>query len=215
MLRPSQKDTSSVPRICATYKRDLYGKQIYGEDGWRNTFTTTLDEWGTYINGGNLEKDILLSREGSAEEKAQKTQTLQSFKSQLARTIQYMRQTNDCLTSEIKDRDRLSFEIYQKQEQLNLDKDSHEKIQSSVDAAELRAQQASAPYEKTTAWESWMPLGGRPLEVNSIPILIGIACLFLVVALGLFLQLASVRLEIHSPLNAVFGYVSERLGTKE
>lgn len=203
MLRPTQTDTSSIPPACAEFKRDIYGKQVLGEGGIRNQLQTTMDVLWNYINGGGLEADLRMVKDGSAEEKAQKTQALQYTKGSYAAHMWRMRSTNECLAAEIKNRDRLSFEIYQKQEQLNLDKENHEKIQSSVEAAQLRAQQASSPYEKTTAWESWIPLGGRPLEVNSIPILIGIACLFLVVALGLFLQMASVRLEIHSPLNSL------------
>jgi hypothetical protein len=215
MLRSTQTDTSSIPASCGFFKSEVYGKQIYGEGGFRNTISEQVDEWGTYINGGGLDEDLRLSREGSPEEQTQKAQTLQTFKANLRTGLGFLKETNNCLMEEIKHRDRLSFEIYQRQEQLNLEKESHDKIQSSVEAAEIRAQQASSPYEKTTAWESWLPLGGRPLEVNSIPILIGIACLFLVVALGLFLQMASIRLEIHSPLNAAFGYIGERLGTKE
>jgi hypothetical protein len=197
-MRASQRVQSFVPETCQVLKEQVYGRQIYGTDGWRDKMQEKIDKLGAYINSGELEQ-------ADSEEQ----------ENEMKNTVRSLREINDCLMAEIKNRDKLSFEIYQKQEELTIEKGNKDKVESSVEAAEIRAQQATTPYEKTTAWESWLPLGGRPLEVNSIPILIAIACFFLVVALGLFLQMASVHLEIHSPLNTLFEYVGEQFGTKE
>lgn len=118
---------------------------------------------------------------------------------QLKQTETDILQLNRCLTSELQERQRLSYDVYQKQKELQSTQDETETAKSVRQAAEERAAEVTNPYQNTTTNQSWFPLG-RPLEETSIPVLLGLSLLFLTAALGFFLHMASLDIEFKSRL---------------
>jgi hypothetical protein len=106
-----------------------------------------------------------------------------------------IQEATKCLNVEINQRQSISSEIY------NLNQDAKEKEKDvkkkheNVKAAKERAELLQNPYEETTVWESWFPMG-RPLERGTIPVLWFLSIVFLTISFGLFLQMVGVNLEI-------------------
>lgn len=110
-----------------------------------------------------------------------------------------------CIQKEMIQRQEIASQIYDLQKLLQEKrKEADAKISIAKDAKE-RAGLLDHPYEKTTIWESWFPLG-RPLHQSSVPVLLSFAILFLILALGMFLRLAAIEFQLKIPfLNPVAG----------
>ena len=114
---------------------------------------------------------------------------------QLRDTEVKMQESMKCLNLEINQRQSLSSDIYSLQQQAKEKSEEAKTKDSNVDAAKDRAQLLQNPYNDTTVWESWFPLG-RPLDQGSIPVLWFLSIVFLAISFGLFLQLMGINLEI-------------------
>lgn len=113
-----------------------------------------------------------------------------------------------CLDKEINQRQAISSDIYSLQGQVKDKEKIVETKHTNVKAARERAHLLRDPSSETTVWESWFPLG-RPLEKHSVPVLWFFAIVFLVVSIGLFLQLAGFTLDIGGKAQALSTVVSD------
>ncbi len=102
-----------------------------------------------------------------------------------------------CLNKDIIQRNDYTSKIYTLQQELeSVRKEAQEKKQTAKDAQE-RASQLENPYNKTTWWETWFPLG-RPIQKDNVPVLLSVSIVMLVISLGIFLRFAGLELRIDS-----------------
>ena len=106
-----------------------------------------------------------------------------------------MQQAMKCLNLELNQRQSISSDIYNLNQDAKAKEKDVKKKHENVKAAKERAELLRNPYEETTVWESWFPLG-RPLERGSIPVLWFLSIVFLTISFGFFLQMVGVNLEI-------------------
>lgn len=106
-----------------------------------------------------------------------------------------MQQAMKCLNLETNQRQSISSDIYNLNQEAKTKEKEVKTKHENVKAAKERADLLRNPYEETTVWESWFPLG-RPLERGSIPVLWFLSIVFLTMSFGLFLQIAGVNIEI-------------------
>lgn len=120
----------------------------------------------------------------------------------LERKLQLLRDTEakmqeamKCLSLETNQRQSISSEIYNLNQEAKTKEKEVKTKHENVKAAKERAELLRNPYEETTVWESWFPMG-RPLERGSIPVLWFLSIVFLTISFGMFLQMVGVNLEI-------------------
>jgi hypothetical protein len=103
----------------------------------------------------------------------------------------------NCMNKDILQRNDYSSRIYNIQQELeDVRKEAVEKKQIANDAKE-RSSQLENPYNNTTWWETWFPLG-RPIQKENVPVLISVSILMLVFSLGIFLRFAGMELRFDS-----------------
>ena len=95
-----------------------------------------------------------------------------------------------CLQSDIIERQCHAGKVYSIQEEIQTAKKQAEETAQLAKDAKERADLLREPYSKTTRWELWFPIG-RPLQKESVPVLLSVAILLLVLSLGMFLRLTS------------------------
>lgn len=115
-----------------------------------------------------------------------------------------------CIQSEIIQRQEYVSQIYNLQKTLGDKKDEAKNRITIAKEAKERAAFLENPYDKTTVWEGWFPLG-RPLQESSVPVLLTLAIFFLVLSLGMFLRLASIEFRLIVPFleKQVGGHLSK------
>jgi hypothetical protein len=115
-----------------------------------------------------------------------------------------------CAQGEIAQRQDYVSQIYDLQKILESKKDEAKNRITIAKEAKERATFLQNPYDKTSVWEGWFPLG-RPLQESSVPVLLTLAILFLVLSLGMFLRLASIEFRLIVPFleKQVGGYLSK------
>ena len=106
-----------------------------------------------------------------------------------------MQQSMKCLNLETNQRQSISSDIYNLNQEAKTKAKEVKTKHENVKAAKERADLLRNPYEETTVWESWFPMG-RPLERGSIPVLWFLSIVFLTMSFGLFLQMVGVNIEI-------------------
>lgn len=106
-----------------------------------------------------------------------------------------MQEAMKCLTLETNQRQSISSDIYNLNQEAKAKEQEVKTKHQNVKASKERAELLRNPYEETTVWESWFPMG-RPLERGSIPVLWFLSIVFLTISLGLFLQMVGLNLEI-------------------
>jgi hypothetical protein len=112
-----------------------------------------------------------------------------------------------CINKDIIQRNDYSSKIYSLQQEIeDVRKDAESKKQIAKDAKE-RSTQLQDPYNKTTWWESWFPLG-RPVQKESVPVLISVSILMLVFSLGIFLRFAGMELRFESIQNSATNFLN-------
>ena len=197
-IRTSQDTISGV---CSAFRRDYQSMENFLQlkaNAW-NT-----DELGTYISS-QVESD--LRNQGTPEQQASAQQRINSNLNRLSNLESSTSTMAKCIQEEIIQRQNYSGKIYN----LQMDVDKAEKelkdMENVAKEAKERAQLLEEPYTKTTRWESWFPLG-RPLQKQSLPVLLSLALVFLVLALGMFLRLANLEFKVDwiNPSNS--GYLS-------
>lgn len=102
-----------------------------------------------------------------------------------------------CINKDILQRNEYSSRIYTLQQELEgKRKEAGDKKEIAKEAQE-RSSQLENPYSNTTWWETWFPLG-RPIQKESVPVLLSTSILMLVFSLGIFLRIAGMELKFES-----------------
>ena len=140
------------------------------------------------LNSNQIQEFVITSPSNQEEVVNEKVNSLREVESELQAAM-------GCLDKEINQRQGISSDIYSLQGQVKDKEKVVETKHTNVQAARERAHLLRDPNSETTVWESWFPLG-RPLEKHSVPVLWFFAIVFLVVSIGLFLQLAGFSLDI-------------------
>lgn len=102
-----------------------------------------------------------------------------------------------CINKDILQRNDYSSRLYSLQQEIEgLRKELESKKQIAKDAQE-RSDQLENPYNKTTWYELWFPLG-RPIKKENVPVLLSVSIIMLVFSLGIFLRYAGMELRLES-----------------
>jgi len=111
-----------------------------------------------------------------------------------------------CINKDIIQRNDYSSRLYTLQQEVETVRKEAEEKKLIVKEAKERSSQLENPYNNTTWWETWFPLG-RPIQKESVPVLISVSILMLVFSLGIFLRYAGMELKfepIQSTANSLF-----------
>jgi hypothetical protein len=106
-----------------------------------------------------------------------------------------------CINKDIIQRNDYSSRIYSLQQELEQTRKQAAEKKEIVKEAKERSAQLENPYSNTTWWETWFPLG-RPIQKESVPVLLSISILMLVFSLGIFLRFAGMELKFESIQNS-------------
>jgi hypothetical protein len=180
------------PKLSETVEcikfRELYSSnESYQQYRERNPDLFDIDSLSAYINGGGLDAD-LQKNDAQAQANVRKNfDKLQMKENDINQIIK-------CITGDISIIQEQGGKIYTLEQTLSeKTKEANMKEEVAKDAKE-RAKLLETPYNKTSVWEAWFPLG-RPLQKESVPVLLGISIFFLVISLFMFLRLASIELH--------------------
>lgn len=111
-----------------------------------------------------------------------------------------------CLNKDIIQRNDYTSKMYTLQQEIEeIRKEANEKKQIASDAEE-RSNQLENPYNKTTWWETWFPLG-RPIQKENVPVLLSVSIIMLVLSLGIFLRFAGMELRFDSIQSSANSFV--------
>ena len=117
-----------------------------------------------------------------------------------------------CINKDIIQRNDYASKLYTLQQEIETKRKETEEKKGIVREAKERSSDLENPYNKTTWWESWFPLG-RPIQKESVPVLISVSILMLVFSLGIFLRFAGMELKFQSiqeTANSIFTKVNSR-----
>lgn len=102
-----------------------------------------------------------------------------------------------CINNDIIQRNDYSSRIYSIQQELETLRKEVQAKKDIVKEAKERSTQLENPYNNTTWWETWFPLG-RPIQKENVPVLLSVSILMLVFSLGIFLRFAGKELRFES-----------------
>ena len=179
--------------------RDKYSSleayQAYKES---NPDTFNIDSLASYVNGGILNADLQKNDAAAQQNVSRNLTSLQLKENTINRFLK-------CITGDISLLQGQSGKIYELETTLSeKTKEANSKEEIAKESKE-RAKLLETPYDKTTVWEAWFPLG-RPLQKESVPVLLGISIFFLIFSLFMFLRLASIELQFKAE-----GYSLDRI----
>jgi hypothetical protein len=176
-------------KSMADYERFLKG-QLQGY----------VDAIGGY-NGGRIDE---LKNSNKPEENALYFSALENL--QLAETT--LNSYIQCINKDIIQRNDYTSRLYTLQKEIEgVRKEAEDKKLIAKEAKE-RSNQLQDPYNNTTWWETWFPLG-RPLRKESVPVLLSVSILMLVFSLGIFLRYAGMELKFESIQNSANSLLSK------
>jgi len=151
-----------------------------------------------------IQEFVITSPTSKAEAVRQKMSDLLAVEEKLQRAMK-------CLDLEVNQRTALSADIYSLQDTAKEKSKLVDTKKVNVNAAKERAHLLRDPYTEVSNWESWFPLG-RPLEKHSVPVLWFFSIVFLILSIGLFLQLAGFTLDIGGRIDQARGVVEGPVG---
>jgi hypothetical protein len=188
----------SLSNDCADIRDKYNSLEAYQAYKEANPTTFNVDTLASYVNGGNLATD-LQKNDGAAQQRVSMNLTsLQLKENTVNRVLK-------CITADISVLQGEGGKIYTLEKTLSeKTKEANEKEEIAKESKE-RAKLLETPYNKTSVWEAWFPLG-RPLQKESVPVLLGISIFFLVFSLFMFLRLASIELQFKAE-----GYSLDRI----
>jgi hypothetical protein len=102
-----------------------------------------------------------------------------------------------CINSDIIQRNDYSSRIYSIQQEIEALRKELQAKKEIVSEAKERSSDLEHPYNKTTWWETWFPLG-RPIQKENVPVLLSVSILMLIFSLGIFLRFAGKELRFES-----------------
>jgi len=188
----------SLSNECANI-RDYYSS-LESYQSLKDTYPEVLkiDSLASYINQGSLDNDL---RKNDAAAQQRVSENLDSLQNK----ERVMNLILKCITGDISTLQSEAGKIYNLEKELSeKTKEANSKEDIAKEAKE-RANLLETPYNKTSVWEALFPLG-RPLQKESVPVLLGISIFFLIFSLFMFLRLASIELEFKAE-----GYSLDRI----
>ncbi len=197
-VRATPADTSN----CSSLRPNYQSMETFLQ--YKDSSPLNTTDLQVYV-GGLLESD--LRNQGTPEQQAAAQVRLNENLGKLRLAEQSVLNMTKCVQQDILSKQNYSGQIYNLQQEIEEKQQEVDTLESTAKEAKERAQLLENPYTKTTVWESWFPLG-RPLEKSSLPVLLSIALLFLVLALGMFLRLANIELKLHLFEGSSSGYLS-------
>lgn len=207
MRRSPTQSTTTYDPGCDTYRPNYQTLTAFSD--YKSTNLNT-DPIGNYIST-SLSSDLAGNTPNrSVAEMQMNVQTNMTELQNLETKVYGMTR---CLQAEILQRSERAGDIYKLQEQLTQEEKDARAMELTAKDAKERAKFLEDPYSKTTRHELWFPLG-RPLKMESVPVLLSISIAFLVLALGMFLRMMSVELRLTSPwLSALYARFFTAEGT--
>ena len=188
----------SLSNDCSDIRDKYSSLEAYHAYKEANPTTFNIDTLASYVNGNGLNADLDKNDAAAQQNVSTKLTSLQVTENTVNRVLK-------CITSDISVLQGEGGKIY------DLEKRVSEKIKEANEKEEIakeskeRAKLLETPYNKTSVWEAWFPLG-RPLQKESVPVLLGISIFFLVFSLFMFLRLASIELQFKAD-----GYSLDRI----
>jgi hypothetical protein len=188
----------SLSNECANIRG--YYSSLESYQSLKDTYPEVLkiDSLASYINQGSLDNDLRTNNAATQKRVSMNLDSLQNKE-------RVMNLILKCITGDISTLQSEAGKIY------NLEKELSEKTKEAnlkediAKEAKERANLLETPYNKTSVWEALFPLG-RPLQKESVPVLLGISIFFLIFSLFMFLRLASIELEFKAE-----GYSLDRI----
>jgi hypothetical protein len=188
----------SLSNECANIRG--YYSSLESYQSLKDTYPEVLkiDSLASYINQGSLDNDL---RKNDAAAQQRVSTNLYSLQNK----ERVMNLILKCITGDISTLQSEAGKIYNLEKELSeKTKEANSKEDIAKEAKE-RANLLETPYNKTSVWEALFPLG-RPLQKESVPVLLGISIFFLIFSLFMFLRLASIELEFKAE-----GYSLDRI----
>jgi len=188
----------SLSNECANIRE--YYSSLESYQSLKDTYPEVLkiDSLASYINQGSLDNDL---RKNDAAAQKRVSMNLDSLQNK----ERVMNLILKCITGDISTLQSEAGKIYNLEKELSeKTKEANSKEDIAKEAKE-RANLLETPYNKTSVWEALFPLG-RPLQKESVPVLLGISIFFLIFSLFMFLRLASIELEFKAE-----GYSLDRI----
>lgn len=111
-----------------------------------------------------------------------------------------------CIQKDILQRNDYTSRLYTLQQEVEqARKIAQERKQTAAEAKE-RSSEIQNPYNNTTWWETWFPLG-RPIQKENVPVLLSVSVFLLVFSLGIFLRFMGQDLQFVSISSAANTFV--------
>jgi hypothetical protein len=188
----------SLSNECANIRGYYSSLESYQSLKDRYPEVLKIDSLASYINQGSLDNDL---RKNDAAAQKRVSMNLDSLQNK----ERVMNLILKCITGDISTLQSQAGKIYNLEKELSeKTKEANSKEDIGKEAKE-RANLLETPYNKTSVWEALFPLG-RPLQKESVPVLLGISIFFLIFSLFMFLRLASIELEFKAE-----GYSLDRI----
>ena len=163
---------ASLLNECSDIRDKYSSLEAYQAYKEANPTIFNIDTLASYVNGNGLNADLDKNDAAAQQNVSTKLTSLQVTENTVNRVLK-------CITSDISVLQGEGGKIY------DLEKRVSEKIKEANEKEEIakeskeRAKLLETPYNKTSVWEAWFPLG-RPLQKESVPVLLGISIFFLV-----------------------------------
>jgi hypothetical protein len=118
-----------------------------------------------------------------------------------------------CIQKDIVQRNDISSRLYTLQQEVEDARKVASERKQTLEEAKERSTEVQNPYNNTTWWETWFPLG-RPIRKDNVPVLLSVSILMLVFSLGIFLRFAGLELQLVSLSSAANSFISKVNSTK-
>jgi hypothetical protein len=188
----------SLSNECSEIRDKYSSLEAYQAYKEANPTTFNVDTLASYVNGGGLDADLRKNDAAAQQNVSINLTSLQTKENTINRFLK-------CITGDISVLQAEGGKIYDLEKTLSeKTKEANSKEEIAKESKE-RAKLLETPYNKTTVWEAWFPLG-RPLQKESVPVLLGISIFFLIFSLFMFLRLVSIELQFKAE-----GYSLDRI----
>lgn len=192
MRRSTTTQDIPISSECSGYRPHYKSLTAYRD--YKSTYLNT-DPVGNYISttlgsdlAGNTPDQTVAQMQQNVQSKLSDLQTLETRVYGMTR----------CIQADIIQRSERAGDLYTLQNKLTAEEKEANDMELIAKNAKERAKRLDQPYSQTTRHETWFPLG-RPIKAESVPVLLSISILFLTLALGMFLRLASIDFKIIFP----------------
>lgn len=182
---------------CSNYRLD-YKSMATFETNIKPRIQPSIDEIGGYSG------DQLINLKNSRE--VSDNNTYNTLINQLQLAENNLNNYISCIQKDILQRNDYTSRLYTLQQEVEqARKIAQERKQTAAEAKE-RSSEIQNPYNNTTWWETWFPLG-RPIQKENVPVLLSVSVFLLVFSLGIFLRFMGQDLQFVSISSAANTFV--------